>query len=109
MKLLVTIFSLLLTTTFALANSLGNTENQPSIIEKSNDSRGGGSDVSSGTEVGESSKPANHEEDLILESDSSEYSVNKFNYLFYLIYKVKFLDIKQELEAMEEEPVELLD
>lgn len=30
--------------------------------------------------------------------DSSYYSVNKFNYLFYYLYKVKYLGIEEEIE-----------
>lgn len=31
--------------------------------------------------------------------DSSYYSVNKFNYLFYYLYKVKYLGIEDDLDV----------
>ena len=34
------------------------------------------------------------------ESDSSQYSVNKFNFLFYFVYKLKYMD--EELETEDE-------
>lgn len=42
-----------------------------------------------------------------LESDSSYYSVNKFNFLFYLVYKIKYTDdgipVEEENAVMIEE------
>jgi len=43
----------------------------------------------------EVTKPALDETKMI-EKDSSEYSVNKFNYLFYLIYKVKYIGFEED-------------
>ena len=88
-----------------MASNSGSSSNESPILEKANDDREGGSGVSA-----ESVSVDNNESKISThESDSSEYSVNKFNYFFYLIYKVKFLDVQEELEISEEEPVEILD
>lgn len=36
------------------------------------------------------------------EADSSTYSVNKFNFLFYFVYKLKYLDEEMEDEDSEQ-------
>lgn len=33
------------------------------------------------------------------EPDSSYYSVNKFNFLFYFVYKMKYMDNEEEAET----------
>lgn len=37
-------------------------------------------------------------EELDSEPDSSYYSVNKFNFLFYFVYKMKYMDEETEIE-----------
>lgn len=34
-----------------------------------------------------------------VEPDSSYYSVNKFNFLFYFVYKMKYMDHEPEVES----------
>ncbi|MEP2025464.1 MAG: hypothetical protein ABJH98_03055 [Reichenbachiella sp.] len=38
-------------------------------------------------------------ENLDAEPDSSYYSVNKFNFLFYFVYKMKYMDNEAEVET----------
>ncbi|MFY0627989.1 MAG: hypothetical protein JXR07_16950 [Reichenbachiella sp.] len=58
-----------------------------------------GADVSSVVTTVEHKESEIESDNLIIhDSDSSEYSVNKFNFLFYLIYKVQYADFEEEDE-----------
>lgn len=94
MKSILTILLVTLSSGFALANTSNSTEaldNEPIESVEGNE----GDDAA----VVVSSEPLDQKPSISEhEKDSSEYSVNKFNYLFYLIYKVKYLGFDEDLE-----------
>ena len=47
----------------------------------------------------ESAESIKKAEESKIEPDSSYYSVNKFNFLFYFVYKMKYMDRETEVET----------
>ena len=77
--------------------------------EKNTNSADGGTsyETESNTETKElnssgEAEPAEQSEELDSEPDSSYYSVNKFNFLFYFVYKMKYMDEGSEAHPAED-------
>lgn len=93
-----------------LTLSFGLKANDPDPKSNKNNDKSGTSEkevVSVSSEISEESITSSQLEKSIpkndnqvqVDVDSSHYSVNKFNYLFYFIYKMKYMGSVDELDA----------
>ncbi|MBU2888009.1 hypothetical protein KO507_19745 [Gilvimarinus agarilyticus] len=107
MKKLITIFTAVLITSFAHASSTDKNEKEKS--EKTtaeynpDDLKGSVVKPRKNTEISTSATNVPQKE-TVADPDSSYYSVNKFNYLFYYVYKLKYLTDEESGATLGIEP-----
>ncbi|PIB36545.1 hypothetical protein BFP72_14620 [Reichenbachiella sp. 5M10] len=95
MKSIISILFLVLTTSYVFAgDTTGKSEKDK--VEKENykydpDTHKSGETTLEKTETARETKTSQNESQSENDPDSSYYSVNKFNYLFYFVYKIKYM------------------
>ncbi|WP_456460868.1 hypothetical protein [Reichenbachiella sp.] len=94
-------FSILFCTLFSLS-ALANTENNTNKIGDGGVYKAEASTEAKELNANNEAESAEQSEESGAEPDSSYYSVNKFNFLFYFVYKMKYMDEETEVETSDD-------